>query len=311
MLVKFERELSPEEREHFYAVAELLKEIEPEVEQLFASHLKKSKRWYPHEVLPWGAGTDFNKQPYEPSSVRPEVVASLETNLLTEDNLPYYHAKIEQMFPEDSIWQRWNRRWTAEEGGHAAALRDYLYLSRVMDPKQIEDNRLVMMESGYDRTFNDALEIFAYTAVQELATRVSHLRTGQLADEECALKLCSLIARDENFHFIFYRGVCNEVLRRAPDLMLQALFNQLSTFEMPGATMSGFELKKAMIADAGVYGAREHRDQVLKPVLSFWGIDSLTGLSEKGQRAQEKILKLVKVMDRLVEHQERRMRKTD
>lgn len=313
MLIDYRTKLPPERVKHLDAIKEVLKAIEPEVEILLENHRRNSRRWLPHEVVPWGRGRDFVEEPWSPEQVpvRPEVVIALETNLLTEDNLPYYHAQIERMVDPDSVWQRWNRLWTAEEGGHAAALRDYLYLMRVMDPELIERNRLAIMETGFDRDFGDPLEVFAYTSAQELATRISHLRTGQKADEPIALKLLSLIARDENFHFVFYRGVIQECLKLAPELVLPAIMVQFYSFSMPGTGMSNFELRQATIANAGIYGAREHRDQIVLPLLRFWNIESLTGLSPEATKVQERILKLEKVLDRMVERQERSLRKTD
>lgn len=313
MLVDYRTKLSPEQIKHFDAIKEVLKAIEPQVEILFENHRKNSRRWMPHEVVPWGVGRDFVEEPWSPEQVqlRPDVVLALETNLLTEDNLPYYHAQIEKMVDQGGIWQRWNRLWTSEEGGHAAALRDYLYLMRVMDPELIEKNRLVMMETGFDRDFADPLEVFAYTSAQELATRISHLRTGQRADEPIVLKLLSLIARDENFHFVFYRGVVEEVLKLRPDLMLPAIMNQLYSFAMPGTGMTNFELRQATIANAGIYGAREHRDLVVMPLLRYWNVGAITGLDPAAAKAQERIIKLEKVLDRMVERQERSAKKSD
>jgi len=313
MLIDYRRQLSQEDRSRYDAIKEVLKAIEPQVREFLADHRKNSRRWYPHEVVPWGHGKDYNEFPWEPgqSPLRPDVVLSLETNLLTEDNLPYYHSQIARMMDPDSVWQDWNRLWTAEEGGHAAAIRDYLYLMRAMDPRQIEENRLNMMETGHDRDFENPLEIFAYTAAQEQATRISHLRTGQRADEPIALKLLSLISRDENFHYLFYRGVVKAILELAPELMLPAIMAQLYRFEMPGSGMSNFQLRQATIANAGIYGTREHRDMVVMPVLRFWEIDKLRGLSPETTKVQERILRLEKVLDRMVERQERSTRKSD
>jgi acyl-[acyl-carrier-protein] desaturase len=168
-----------------------------------------------------------------------------------------------------------------------------------------------MMEEGFDRDFGCPLEIFAYTAAQELATRISHLRTGQRSDEPIALELCTRIATDENFHFIFYRGVVTEVLAIAPELMLPALMNQLYSFSMPGTGMKKFELRQAVIANAGIYGAREHRDQVIKPLLKHWQIEKITGLKPETQKVQQRLLKLPKLLDRMVERQEKSVTKTD
>jgi acyl-[acyl-carrier-protein] desaturase len=314
MLVPYNATFTPEQIKHFDAIKEVLVTIEPKVAELVADHRRNTKRWYPHEVLPWGMGRDFVEDPWsiQDCKLRPEVVLALDTNLLTEDNLPYYHAQIEQMLGKEvGIWREWNRLWTAEEAKHAETMRDYLYLVRAMDPKLMEDNRFQMMETGFDRHFGDPLEIFTYTAAQELATRVSHLRTGQKADEPMALRLMTIIARDENFHHIFYRGVVKHALDIAPELTLQALVNQLYDFEMPGKGLSNFEFRQQTIANAGIYGAREHRDMIIMPLIKFWDIEHLTGLTPAGRKNQERLLKLEKLLTRMVERQDRSDKKSE
>ncbi len=313
MLIDYREALTPARRQHLDAIAEVLRAIEPEVEVLVANHRRTSRRWLPHEVVPWGAGRDFVAEPWTAADCRlaPDVVVALETNLLTEDNLPYYHAGIERMTGSEGVWRTWNRLWTAEESKHGEAMRAYLHLARVMDPAVLEEHRHQAMEVGFDRVFGDPLELFAYTSAQELATRVSHLRTGQRADEPVLARLMTLIARDENFHYVFYRGVVKAVLARAPELMLPALARQLYSFAMPGTGMSNFELRQATIANAGIYGAREHRELVIAPLLAFLEIDALTGLTPEAARMQERILRLDRVLARLVERQERAQRKSD
>ena len=63
---------------------------------------------------------------------------SLIVNLLTEDNLPSYHHEIATVFGRDGAWGTWVHRWTAEEGRHAIAIRDYLLVTRSVDPVALE-----------------------------------------------------------------------------------------------------------------------------------------------------------------------------
>ena len=70
-------------------------------------------------------------------------------------------------------------------------------------------------------------------------------------------------------------------------------------------------LRQAIIADAGIYGTREHRDMVVLPLLSFWDIAGISGLSPELQKVQSRILRIEQVLNRMVERQERLQRKTD
>src|SRR5262245_633468 len=114
----------------------LLTELEPVAARLLDAHLAASKEWFPHELVPWSLGRDF--EPGEAWSdevvpMDPAVRSSLFVNLLAEDNLPYYFRTIETLFGVDSAWGTWVRRWTAEEGRHSIVLRDYLTVTRTLD----------------------------------------------------------------------------------------------------------------------------------------------------------------------------------
>lgn len=291
-------------------MTELLKAMDPHVKELIAYHREKSVRWMPHEVVPWGRGESFEERPWAEGQcpLTPEIVTALETNLLTEDNLPYYHSTIAAQVDEESAFGEWNRIWTSEEALHSAVIRDYIYLMRAMDPALMESNRLTVMQTGYSKKFANPVEIFVYTSAQELATRISHMAVGQQAGEPILQKLLALVARDENFHHLFYRSIVKEMLRLAPDVVLQALVNQLYGFDMPGAMMPNFDERSKVFAGERIFGALEFRDNVVKPLLNYWGIEGLTGLKPESQKLQERILKLERVLDRVVLREARELR---
>ena len=107
--------------------------------------------------------------------------AAMFVNLLTEDNLPSYHREIATRFGRDGAWGTWVGRWTAEENRHGVALRDYLVVTRGVDPVELERARMAYMTLGYDSGDKTPLEAVAYVSFQELATRVSHRNTGRPA----------------------------------------------------------------------------------------------------------------------------------
>src|SRR5262249_39478570 len=153
----------------------LLTELEPVAARLLDRHLATSKEWFPHELVPWSRGRDFEAEgswsPQE-ADLSPEVRSALFVNLLTEDNLPYYFRTIESMFGRDSAWGVWARRWTAEEGRHSIVIRDYLTVTRAIDPWQLERARMAQVECGEVPEPETPLDGFAYVALQELATRI-------------------------------------------------------------------------------------------------------------------------------------------
>ena len=132
----------------------LLLELEPEVGRLYDRHAGMAQEWFPHDFIPYRLGRDFDREPWTPDQPRLTGVAqtSFEIGLLTEDNLPSYHRLIHGMFGKgDGAWLSWVGRWTAEEGRHAIVLRDYLTVTRNIDPVALERARDMYLE-GIDDT---------------------------------------------------------------------------------------------------------------------------------------------------------------
>ena len=276
--------------EHF----ELLQAVEPTVDRLLAEHRARRVHWYFHDMIPWELGRNFKTEPWEESqcTINERARTSLVLNLLTEDNLPYYHNALERHLPENSVWREWNGLWTAEEGQHAIAIRSYLLTSRNCDPYELEDDRMATMTVGYQPNWKHPAELLAYTSAQELATRVSHRNAGKITEDETAFELMRQIAADENHHFMFYKGVMAAMLKEAPAMALEGIYKTMLNFQMPGIGIPGFLRRSIDIAKAGVYNLRIHHDRVLMPLIEQWGIASMDGLSAKASELQEKLLEL-------------------
>lgn len=273
-------------------IYELLDVITPSIKTLMEEHRERREHWYAHELVPWEQGRNFKEEPWDESqcTISPEARTSLVLNLLTEDNLPYYHSEIELHSKDHELLAEWNRQWTAEEGQHAIALRSYLLTSRNCDPRELEDDRLATMTTGYSTGLPNPIALFAYTSAQELATRVSHRNAGRITDDPVAYEIMSRIAVDENHHFMFYRGAVTAMLAENPSLVLPEIYRVLSNFEMPGVGMPKYMRRALQMAKAGVYNMRIHHDRILIPLIRDWKIESLEGLSTKAQEFQEKIM---------------------
>ncbi|HET6625249.1 MAG TPA: acyl-ACP desaturase, partial [Nocardioidaceae bacterium] len=126
----------------------------------------------------------------------------------------------------------------------------------------------------------------AYVSFQELATRVSHRNTGKLTEDPVADQLLARVATDENLHMIFYRNLLGAALELDPSQTMVAINDVVQTFQMPGADIAGFQRKAVEMAIAGVYDLRQHRDEVVMPVLRYWKIFDIEGLDAEGERAR-------------------------
>ena len=215
----------------------LLEELEPEAGRLLDRHLKVAQEWFPHDYIPYRLGRDFDTEPWTPDQPRLTGVAqtAFEINLLTEDNLPSYHRLIHGMFGRgDGAWLTWVGRWTAEEGRHAIVLRDYLTVTRNIDPVLLERGRMNQLERGYDMASPDTLHGLAYVAFQELATRISHRNTGRYSDDPVADRIMVRIAADENLHMIFYRDILKAALAIEPSAAVRAIADEVLALQDAG-----------------------------------------------------------------------------
>ena len=278
----------------------LLHELEPEAGRLYDRHAKVAQEWFPHDYIPYRLGRDFDKEPWTPDQPRLSGVAqtAFEVNLLTEDNLPSYHRLIHGMFGDgDGAWINWIGRWTAEEGRHAIVLRDYLTVTRNLDPIALERGRMTQLQQGYDRDTIDTLRGLAYVAFQELATRISHRNTGRYSDDPVADKIMIRIAADENLHMVVYRVILGAALKVQPSRSVCAIVEEVIAFQMPGAGIPGFLRKAAAMAKAGIYDLRIHRDEVLLPIIQHWRIFELTGLDAAAEEARRRLAEHLDKLD--------------
>jgi acyl-[acyl-carrier-protein] desaturase len=288
-----------------YTQRQLLEELEPAVAKELDRHLSAAKDWMPHEYVPWTEGRNFpgvfeDGVPWDVSQSKVSDTArtALVVNLLTEDNLPSYHREIHDSFGPDGAWGTWIGRWTAEEGRHGMAIRDYLLTSRAVDPDALERERMVHMTQGFQSAYElYMLHTVAYVSFQELATRISHRNTGKYTEDPFADQLLARISVDENLHMVFYRNLMAAALDVAPDQSVIAIRDVVQNFEMPGSTIEGFTRRSLKIALAGIYDLRIHRDEVLAPVLRHWRLFDLEGLSPQAEQAREELEGFLEQLD--------------
>ncbi|OHV05148.1 acyl-ACP desaturase [Mycobacterium talmoniae] len=285
-----------------YTDGDLLRELEPTVEANLNRHLSATTDWQPHDYVPWGEGQNYaalGGADWDVAESRLSKLAriAMVTNLLTEDNLPSYHREIAQNVGMDGAWGAWVNRWTCEENRHGIALRDYLVVTRAVDPIQLETARVEQVTAGFSPgqqgqgvVFADTLfDSITYVTFQELATRVSHRNTGRACGDPTAEGLLRRISNDENLHMIFYRNVMEASLEIAPNQAIESIRRILTHFQMPGFSMPDFRRNAVTMAVGGIYDTRQHLDDVVMPVLRKWRIFDRTDFSGEGENHRDQL----------------------
>ncbi|MEU4311568.1 acyl-ACP desaturase [Nocardia sp. NPDC024068] len=273
---------------------ELLVELEPVVAENLDRHLGTAKEWHPHDYVPWDEGRNFaamGGEDWDPEQSRLSEVAKVAmiTNLLTEDNLPSYHRTISEHFSRDGAWGTWVDRWTAEENRHGIAMRDYLVVTRGVDPVALENDRMVHLTRGVHAPeyFHGMLDQVVYVTFQELATRISHRCTGRVCNDPVADALLKRIATDENLHMLFYRNLADAAFDLSPDQAMESVTKIILDFAMPGRGMPNWRRNGVLMVKHGIYDLRQHLDEVLMPVLRIWRVFEREDFTARGEQARE------------------------
>lgn len=279
---------------------DVLRELDPVVTRELDRHNRMRKPWVPADYMPIDQKTGLIlhrvENPEETPLLSAEAQSSMIVNLLTEDNLPSYHRIIANNFGLDGPWGTWTNQWTAEEDNHAYAIRAFLDLTCAFDPAKNEQMRMEHMKQGY-MVEKDPLHTLAYVTFQELATRVSHRQTGIAAKNDIADKMLQRIALDENFHMLFYRNLAGAALDIAPNQMMQAIRDEVFSFEMPGANIENFQIRALQIANAGIYDLRRHLSEVVMPVLNKWKIFERDDFTGYGSVARDELASFLKALE--------------
>ncbi len=269
---------------------DLVTELAPDVERLYNRHLEAPRLWYPHEQIDWGSGEDFGEHPWSPSDypLADGVRSSIYVNLLTEDNLPYYTSTLLAHAPKGHPILDWNHQWTMEENRHSMVMRDWVHVSRCIDPKLLEDGRRVQMGLGKVPEPETLADLICYVSFQERATQIAHRNTGAHLpkDDKMGRNVLALVAGDETKHYLFYRDLALAAFAIDPSTMMIAAARQVGAFAMPGTGIPSFTRHAVRIAREGIYGLGQYLRDVLDPVLSLWDVGHLSGLSAEAERAR-------------------------
>jgi acyl-[acyl-carrier-protein] desaturase len=284
----------------------ILTELEPEAERLLNRHLESAEEWYPHEHVPWERAERLARDgfAYGQDSLPEGVRSALLVNLLTEDNLPWYTRTISRMFGGNSAWGEWAQRWTAEEGRHAIVMRDYITVSGLVEPHELEDGRMAQVSKAIVPEPPGAADGMCYVAVQELATRISHRNTGTMLDDKVGYDVMMKLSSDENRHHLFYRDLVSKLIELDPSTAVEALERQVVGFSMPGVGIPGFAEHSRAIAQAGIYDFAIHHERIIVPlIMRHWAVDKIEGLNASAEKARESLMRHIDRVGKVAKRQ--------
>ncbi|WP_204079672.1 acyl-ACP desaturase [Mycobacterium riyadhense] len=259
-------------------------ELEPVVEENMTRHLDTEELWFAHDYVPFDQGENFaflGGRDWDPSQATlPRVITdACEILLILKDNLAGHHRELVEHFILEDYWGRWLGRWTAEEHLHAIAIREYLVVTREVDPTANEEVRVEHVMKGYRGDKYTQVETLVYMAFSERSFAVFCHNLAAQIEEPVLAALIDRIARDEARHEEFFANLVARCLDYTRDETIAAIAARAADLQVVGADIDAYRDKVAKVADAGIFGPQQLR-QVISDRITAWGLADEPGLTQ-------------------------------
>lgn len=259
-------------------------QLDPVVGENYNRHLETARLWYAHDFVPFDQGENFKflgGRDWDPSDVTlpRSVTDALEILLITKDNLAGYHREIVEHFILEDWWGKWIGRWTAEENLHAIALREYLVVTRDIDPSANEAVRVEHVMKGYRASDYSEVETLVFMALFERAHAVFCRRLAAQIDEPVLRGLVGKIAEDEERHEEFFANLVSACLRFTEAETIAAIASRAAGLHVVGADIDAYQDKVANVAEAGIFDTAQLRE-VIAHLINEWGVADRPELRE-------------------------------
>jgi acyl-[acyl-carrier-protein] desaturase len=275
---------------------ELLESLAAEVEDNLRRHIAAADGWQPQDYVPWDDGRNFaflGGTDWEPGQSGLGEVAklALTVGVLIADNLPSYHREVGK-YLRTGPWWRWVGRWTAEENRHSIMVRDYLVLTRAVDPVELERMRMAHMTTGFRRPALHVPDVLAAGAFEERAAAIRYRNIAALGENPIVTAMAERIAADDELQSDFFADLVAAVLNLAPDQGVRAIADQVAAFAVPEVTLADGRSGTAVLAEAGIYDPAREAELVFAPLLARWNIFTRTDFEDSGMAARDELAHL-------------------
>ena len=259
-------------------------ELEPVVAENLARHLATEEPWYGHDYVPFDQGENFaflGGKDWDPSdaTLPKPVTDACEILLITKDNLAAHHREIVEHFILDEKWGRWIGRWTAEEHLHAIALRNYLVVTREVDPTANEDVRVEHVMKGYRADSLSQIDTLVNLAFFERSNAVFCRNLEAQITEPTLKGLIGKIAADEERHAVFFANLVAHLAQTARAETAAAVAARAAVLGVVGSDIDAYADKVATVASAGIFDEAALA-AVVTDLVASWGLSEEPELRE-------------------------------
>ena len=272
---------------------ELLESLAGAVEDNLRRHDEQVRDWEPHDYVPFADGRNFAflggvDWDREQVGLSPVAAVSLTVSVLIADNLPSYHRELGRRL-RTGPWWRWVGRWTAEENRHEILIRNYLMVTRAVDPVELERARMAHMTAGFRRPAIHLLDVLAQCAFEEAASGIRHRNIAALQENPAVTAIAERIAIDDELQAEFFGNLVAAALDLVPDQTMRAIADRIADFSVPALTLPDGRNSTEVLAEAGIYDPARTGELVFGPLLERWNIFSRNDFGAVGEAARAEI----------------------
>ncbi|MEV6278070.1 acyl-ACP desaturase [Nocardia sp. NPDC051832] len=275
---------------------ELLDALADEVDLILNRHIATADGWQPHDYVPFDDGRNFRflgGNDWEPGQSELSEVAklALTVSVLIADNLPAFHRELGKHL-RIGPWWRWVGRWTAEENRHEIMIRNYLMVTRAVDPVELERARMAHMTTGFSRPPMHLLDVLAECAIEEAASAIRHRNTAALNENPLVTAMSERIAVDDEMQSVVFAELIGAAFAIAPDQTMRAIADRVAGFTVPSVTLPDGRSSDEVLAAAGIYDPAKQDELVFAPLLRRWNVFERTDLGAEGEQARAELAHL-------------------
>lgn len=278
---------------------DLIIALEKALPEISEDHNAAALPWNPHDWVPWDDGRNFaflGGEDWDPSQQKlsDEARAGVLALLLTKDNLPSFHRVIAKYFPPFSDWRQLVGVWTAEDNRHAIVLRDYLVVTRAIDPVDAENRRRIHVTAGYRQHEEQVaelnpLDVLALMAVHENQCVGFIEKLSAAVTDDVLLQILAKISGDDALQATTFTSFLAAGLVADPEGAVVALDKALErvTTEAIGADVVDFDDEFALISG---YEDDAARTRIAAAIADQLKLESVQGLSDDAEAARQRVL---------------------
>ncbi|MGV9671858.1 acyl-ACP desaturase [Gordonia sp. NPDC003504] len=280
---------------------DLIIALEKALPEIAEDHAAAATAWNPHDWVPWDDGRNFaflGGDDWDPSqgTLSDEARAGALALLLTKDNLPSLHRVLAKYFPAFSDWRQLVGVWTAEDNRHAIVLRDYLVVTRAIDPVDSEERRREHVTKGYRQNPQAVaelgpLDVLALMAVHEYQCVQFIKKHAAAVTDDKYSQILAKISGDDALQATTFANFLNAALVADQDATVIAVDKALTrlTVEPLGFDIDDFDAERALIAG---YENDQTHAVIAASLADALKLDSVHGLGDDAEAARGRILAL-------------------